>query len=154
MWRTLATYGVSGRLLRAWKALYENSKARVTVEDKLTECFEVQQGVRQGCPLSPWLFNIFLDMVVWEARAQFKGRVCLDNCTIQLLMFADDTVLLAETEGDLQHCVREFGEAVKWHRLAMNTEKTTTMVTSRKQVDCSAEVEGRKRKEANKRIWE
>ena len=51
MWRTLATYGVSGRLLRAVKALYENSKARVRVEDELTECFEVQQGVRQGCLL-------------------------------------------------------------------------------------------------------
>ena len=37
-------------------------------------------------------------------------------------MFADDTVL-AEMK-DLQHNVREFGEAVKWHRLAMNTEKT------------------------------
>ena len=42
MWRTLATYGVSGRLLRAVKALYENSKARVRVEDELTECFEVR----------------------------------------------------------------------------------------------------------------
>ena len=42
---------------------------------------------------------------------------------MQLLMFADDTVLLAETEGDLQHSVREFGEAVKWHRLAMDTEE-------------------------------
>ena len=40
MWRTLATYGVSGRHLRAVKALYENSKARVRVEDELTECFE------------------------------------------------------------------------------------------------------------------
>ena len=46
MWRTLATCGVSGRLLRAWKALYENSKARMRVEDELTEYFEVQQGVR------------------------------------------------------------------------------------------------------------
>ncbi len=47
------------------------------------------------------------------ARAQFKGRVCLDNCTMQLLTFGDDTVLLAETEEDLQHNVREFSEAVK-----------------------------------------
>ena len=144
MWRTLAMYGVSGRLLRAVKALYENSKARVRVEDELTECFDVRQGVRQGCPLSPWLFNVFLDMVAREARAQFKGGVCLDNCTLQLLMFADDTVLLAETEEDLQQNVREFSEAVKRHRLAMNTEKTTTMVFSRKKVDCSVEVDGRK----------
>ena len=153
MWRTLATHGVSGRLLRAVKALYENSKARVRVEDELTECFEVRQGVRQGCPLSPWLFNVFLDMVAREARAHFKGGVCLDNCTVQLLMFADDTVLLAETEEDLQHNVREFSEAVKRHRLAMNTEKTTTMVFSRKQVDCSVEVDGRKLENVRKQTY-
>ena len=63
MWRILATYGESGRLLRSVKALYEKSKPRVRVEDELTECFEVLQGVRQGCPLSPWLFNVFLGMV-------------------------------------------------------------------------------------------
>ena len=142
MWRTLAMYGVSGRLLRAVKALYEDSKARVRVEDELTECFDVRQGVRQGCPLSPWLFNVFMDMVAQEARAKLKGGVCLDNCTMQLLMFADDTVLLAETEEDLQHNVREFSEAVKWHRMAMNTKKTTTMVFSRKKVDCNAKMDG------------
>ena len=101
MWRTLSTYGVSGRLLRALKALYENSTARVRVEDELTECFEVRQGVKQGCSLSPCLFNVFLDMVAREARAQFNEGVRLDKCTMQLLMFADDTVFLAEMEEDL-----------------------------------------------------
>ena len=61
-----------------------------------------------GCPLSPWLFNVFLDMVAREARAQFKGGVCRDNCKMQLLIYADDTVLLAEMKEDLQHNVREF----------------------------------------------
>ena len=60
------------------------------------------------------------------------------------LMFADDTVLLAETKEDLQHNVKEFGKVVKWHRLAMNMEKAATMVLSRKQVDHSVEVDGRK----------
>ena len=85
---------------------YKNSMARVRVEDELTECFEVRQGVRQGCPLSLWPFNVFLDMVAREARAQFNGGVRLDKCTMQLLMFADDTVLFAETEEDLQHNVK------------------------------------------------
>ena len=68
-------------------------------------------------------------------------------------MFADNTVLLAETEEDLQHNVREFSEAVKWHRLAMNTEKTTTMVFSRKKVDCSVEVDGRKLKNVTEQTY-
>ena len=63
---------------------------------------------------------------------------------MQLLTFADDTVLLAETEEDLQPNVKELSEAVKWHRSAMNPKKTTTMFFSRTQVDCSVEVDGRK----------
>ena len=61
---------------------------------------------------------------------------------MQLLMFVDDTVLITEMEEDLQHKAKEFSEAVKWHRLAMNMERTTTMVFSRKQMDCSVEVDG------------
>ena len=72
---------------------------------------------------------------------------------MQLLMFADDTVLLAETEEDLQHNVKEFSKAVKRHRLAMNTEKTTTMVFSRKKVDCSVGVDGRKLENVGKQTY-
>ena len=62
---------------------------------------------------------------------------------MQLLMFADDTVLLAQTEEDLQQNVKKFSEAVKLHRLVINTEKTTSMVFSRQQeVDCKVEIEG------------
>ena len=88
-----------------------------------------------------------------RARAQFKGRVCLDNCTMQFLMFADNTALLAETEKDLQHNVREFSKAVKQHRLAMNTEKETTMVFSSKQVDCSVTVDDRKVENVRKQTY-
>ena len=72
------------------------------MEGELLEEFSVQQGLRQGCPLSPWLFNIFLDRVVREAMKEFQGGVALDNCLLQILLFADDTVVVAQTEGDLK----------------------------------------------------
>ena len=65
----------------------------------------VEQGLRQGCPLSPWLFNVFLDKVVREAMVRFQGGVELDSCLIQILMFADDTVMLAQTAEDLSQNV-------------------------------------------------
>ena len=43
------------------------------MEGELTEEFGVKQGLRQGCPLSPWPFNIFVDRVVREAMVNFKG---------------------------------------------------------------------------------
>ena len=71
----------------------------------MTEEFMVQQRVRQGCPLFPWLFNVFLDRVVREAMVGFQGGVELDSCLIQILMFADSTVMLAQTAEDLSQNV-------------------------------------------------
>ena len=79
----------------------------------MTDWFEVQRGVRQGCPMSPWLFNIYLDRVMKEALPLFRGRAGLKNCQIQVTMFADDTVLLAESEEELKWNVEKLHEAMK-----------------------------------------
>ena len=68
LWDVLQTYGVSGDLLRVIRAMYQASEACVRVDGEMTEWFEARQGVRQGCPMLPWLFNIYLDMVVRKAR--------------------------------------------------------------------------------------
>ena len=79
------------------KSLYKESKACVRVEGNLTEEFVVEQGLKQGCPLSPWwLFNVFLDRVVREAMVGFQEGVELDSCLIQIV-----TVMIAQTEEDL-----------------------------------------------------
>ena len=81
--------------------MYKKSKAFVRVKGELTEEFGVKKGLRQGCPLSLWLFNIFLDRVVGEAMVELKGGVELDSCPIQILLIADDTVVMPQTEEDL-----------------------------------------------------
>ncbi len=72
LWEALQKYGVPGDQLRAIKSLYQESEACVRADREESEWFEVPQGVRQSCPLSPWLFNIFLDMVVREVRKPFQ----------------------------------------------------------------------------------
>ena len=57
---------------RAVQGMYKDSEAAVKVGEEITEWFEVQRGVRQGCLMSPWLFNIYLDMVTREALPLFK----------------------------------------------------------------------------------
>ena len=64
LWEALKQYGVKGRLLRAVQGLYKDSEATVRVGEEIIDWFEVQPGVRQGCPMSPWLFNIYLDRMV------------------------------------------------------------------------------------------
>ena len=93
-------YGVEGRLLRAVQGLYKDSEATAKVGEEITDWFEVQRGVRQGCSMSPWLFNIYLDRVMKEALPLFKGGASSNNFQIQVTMLADDTVLLAESEKE------------------------------------------------------
>ncbi len=51
-------YGVGGKLLRAIKFFYEEASACVKISGEISECFEIKVGLRQGCVMSPWLFNI------------------------------------------------------------------------------------------------
>ena len=97
--------------------------------------------MRQGCPMLAWLFNIYLDMVVKEAQDSFHGGVTLNACKVQVLLFADDTVLVADTEEDLKHNIAALQEAVREHKLGINWGKTNTMVISRGQMECNIEVE-------------
>ena len=65
----LAHIGIDKKILKILKRLYENSKCAVTIDGKLTEWFSVLVGVRQGCLLSPTLFNIFLEFVINEVES-------------------------------------------------------------------------------------
>ena len=93
-------------------------------------------GTKVGVPLSPWLFNIFLDRVVREAMKEFQGGVALDNCLVQILLFADDTIVVAQTEGDLSANIKGLHEAIKRHGLTINWSKSNTMVFSKEHTEC------------------
>ena len=88
------------------------------------------------------MFKVFLDRVVREAMVGFQGGVELDSCLIQILMFADSTVMLAQTAEDLSQNVGRFHEAVKRHGLMINWGRTNTMVFSREPTECKVEVGG------------
>ena len=74
MWNVLRLYGIGGRLLRGVKSLYAGSKACVRVGNEVSEWFPVREGLRQGCVMSPWLFNLYIDGVVREVNARALGR--------------------------------------------------------------------------------
>ena len=61
MWNALRLNGIGGRLLRGVKSLYVGSKASVRVGNEVSEWFPVRVGLRQGCVISPWLFNFYVD---------------------------------------------------------------------------------------------
>ena len=69
----LRIYGVGGNLLRAVQSFYDESRACVRGETGVSEWFDVKVGLRQGCMMSPWLFNMSMDGVVREVNERVLG---------------------------------------------------------------------------------
>ena len=68
LWLMLRMYNVGGKPLNGIKSMHVNSLACVRVKGGDSECFRTVSGVRQGCIMSLWLFNVYKDVVVKEGR--------------------------------------------------------------------------------------
>ena len=87
---------------RVLRSLYDRVQSCVVVEGELTEWFHVNVGLRQGCMLSPILFILVIDDLARQIKRIGKG-IKLGNLQINILLYADDIVLLADNPEDLQH---------------------------------------------------
>ena len=66
LWQVLRSFNTDERLVQAFQALYENSSNAVLLKSQLGELFKTTVGVRQGCLLSPVMFNLFLEKIMHE----------------------------------------------------------------------------------------
>ena len=74
LWQVLRIYGVGGNLLRAVQSFYDGSRACVRGKSGVSEWFDVKVGLRQGCVMSPWLINKYMDGVVREVNERVMGK--------------------------------------------------------------------------------
>ncbi|KAK3893161.1 hypothetical protein Pcinc_003002 [Petrolisthes cinctipes] len=140
MTEVLRIYGVGGPLLKGIEAFYADAKACVRVEGDLSESFNISVGLRQGCVMSPWLFNIYMDGCMREVKAKVNGlgvklRLNEANWSLVASLFADDTVLMAESERNLQRVVDEFQSVCKRRKLKVNVGKSKVMVFERAETE-------------------
>ena len=136
--------GMDAKDRRLISNLYYEQTASIQFGDTFSETFKVKRGVRQGCVLSPKLFNLYTEGIFAESE-ELKGIV-VGGRNITNLRFADDTLLMAESEEELQIIVDAVREESLEHGLRMNVKKTKTMVIRRNIKDgckVSIKVEGR-----------
>ena len=142
LWKVLEEYGVKGRLLRAIRSLYKKSEGCVRVKDELSSWFPITQGVRQGCVMSPWLFNVFMDKIVREGMENFVGGVKMSTTEVSVVLFADDVMLLTERKEDMEANLRELKKAMSYWGMKIHWGKTKVMMVSRKGEECKVCVDG------------
>ena len=135
LWRAMAFFGYPTKIIRLLQALYKQSQSAVRVNGELTDWFTTAVGVRQGCVISPQLFNILLELVMLIALEDTEIGATIQGCHINNLRFADDIVLIAENPEDLQTLVDKVFTASSDYGLKINIQKTEVQVISkRKQI--------------------
>ncbi|KAI3364011.1 hypothetical protein L3Q82_001225 [Scortum barcoo] len=118
----------------------DRSRSLVRIAGSKSDLFPVHVGLRQGCPLSPVLFIIFMDRI--SRRSQGPEGVRFGNHRISSLLFADDVVLLASSSQDLQHVLERFAAECEAAGMRISTSKSEAMVLDRKRVVCPLRVSG------------
>ena len=103
--------------------IYAGLSACVRLNNKRTEWFDCLSGLKQGCNLSPTLFSIFANDLVQEINALDLG-IQMGTVNISILMFADDKVLISNTEENLQVLLDPLHNWCKKWRVLINTSKS------------------------------
>ncbi|KAK3550852.1 hypothetical protein QTP70_006160 [Hemibagrus guttatus] len=140
LWEVLWEYGVRDPLLRDVRSLYNRSRSLVRIASCKSDLFPVHVGLRQGCPLSPVLFIVFMDRI--SRRSQGLEGVRFGDHRVSSLIFADDVVLLVSSGLDLQHALGRFAAECEAAGMRVSTSKSEAMVLDRKKVACTLQVGG------------
>jgi hypothetical protein len=130
LWQALRSMGLHGQFLDSLTQMYSHVTMRVRLDGRLGRAFQAPTGVKQGHPLSPLLFGLFMDRFEGYVLQECAnvGAFLTDDTRIQVLFYADDLVLLAHSQEHLQtllDCLHRFSVA---NRLTVNIDKTKVMV--------------------------
>ena len=126
----LQRHGINGRFFNIIKNMYTNDQACVKIGNKLTKPFGINQGVRQGCVLSPLLFNIFLSDLAKELEGM-DGKIEIGEKSLNSIFWADDILMFAKDKETLQEMLTKLKNYANDNKLEINTEKTQTMIMNK-----------------------
>ncbi len=119
-------YGIDGKFYDAIKGIYHRAFCAVKINGVMSDWFKSTQGTKQGDNLSPNCFSLYLNPLLTELKASQVG-VSIENSIISVLAYADDHVLVAENESDLQHLINILENWCYRWRLSVNVDKTKVM---------------------------
>ena len=100
MIKTLQEAGIEGTYLNIIKAIYDKPIANIILNGEKLKAFPLKSGRRQGCPLSPLLFNIVLEVLATAIRAEKELKGIQIGKEVKLSLFADDMILYIENPKD------------------------------------------------------
>ena len=123
--------GIPDHLTCLPRNLYVGQEATVRTRYGTTDWFKIGKGVRQGCVLSPSLFKLYPEYIMWNARLdESQARIKIAGRDINNLRYADDTTLMAESEEELKSLLMKVKEESEKAGLKLSIQNTKTMASS------------------------
>ena len=122
--------GIPDHLTCLLRNLYAGQEAKVRTGHGTTDWFQIRKGVCQGCTLSPCLFNLYAEHIMRNAGLdEAKAGIKIAGRNINNLRYADNTIILAESEGELQSLLMKVKEESEQVGLKLNIQKTKIMAS-------------------------
>ena len=122
--------GIPDHLTCLLRNLYVGQEATVRTGHGTTDWFQIGKRVRQGCILSPCLFNLYAEYIMRNARLhEAQAGIKIAGRNINNLRYADDTTLMAESEEQLKSHLMKVKEGSEKVGLKLNIQKTKIMTS-------------------------
>ena len=122
--------GIPDHLTCLLRNLYAGQEATVRTGHEITDWFQIGKRVRQGCILSPWVFNLYAEYILRNAeRDEAQPGIKIGRRNINNLRYADDTTLRAESEERLKSLLMKVKEESEKVGLKLNIQKTKIMAS-------------------------
>ena len=131
LWEILKEMGLPGHLTCLLRNQYAGQEATLRTEHGTTDWFQIGKGVRQGCIVSPCLFNMYAEYIMRKAGLdESQAGIKIAGKNISNLRYADDTTLMAESEEELKSLLMQVKEECDKVGLKLNIQKTKIMASS------------------------
>ena len=127
MFQKLLDIGITGKFYDIIKFIYEGDQVCIKLNDLVTPAIRTMMGVRQGCVLSPLLFNIYMADFP-SSLSENIGVQLAEGININCILWADDIILLSDSEHGLSQLLTELNEYSDLNQLKINTNKTKCMI--------------------------
>jgi len=115
---------IANYLLNKIKFIYRNTKIRIKFNDGISEPIHINKGVRQGCGLSPVLFNIYINKILQEFKTVIKKGIQVnERKLVSTILHADNQILMATSEDDLQTMAHHLNLIARKYKMTISSKK-------------------------------
>lgn len=126
--RNLKEYGINGRIWENIKSIYHSVQYSIKIKDKAMNPISSNLGLKQGCPLSPLLFNLYINNITQYLHPTQEDSITVNNQKITHFMYADDLVIVSASKAGLQDKLDKLSEFSDTKDLTINAKKSQIMI--------------------------